>query len=122
MEKVVLDDGSVVKKKIYDVFGPLFFASANPLLTHFHYQTDPHLVEIHLRNTHIFDYSAMEMFNTLGKKYKDHGKQLHVKHMDVKSHRMVKKAHTLCEHFTYEVTEEELHEPIGLHVAHGAQL
>ena len=51
------------KVKIYILEGPLMFSNANRLPSIFNWNTDPDVVEIHLQNCNVYDYTAMNQLS-----------------------------------------------------------
>eukprot|EP00485_Elphidium_margaritaceum_P001824 CAMPEP_0202696342 /NCGR_PEP_ID=MMETSP1385-20130828/9629_1 /ASSEMBLY_ACC=CAM_ASM_000861 /TAXON_ID=933848 /ORGANISM="Elphidium margaritaceum" /LENGTH=649 /DNA_ID=CAMNT_0049352487 /DNA_START=55 /DNA_END=2004 /DNA_ORIENTATION=+ len=102
--------------KVYRLDGPLFFGNARSFVTEFSPKSDPDTVEIHLRDAYIYDFSAINALNTIGEKYKKLGKSIHLKHIKVKSRKLMSKAHDLLTHFTYDtITEVDTKGDIALH-------
>ena len=66
----VEEDGKVIKR-IYNMHGPLFFASAQKFVTFFNPKTDPELIEIHFleQGAILDDFSAIHALNVVGEKY-----------------------------------------------------
>eukprot|EP00483_Globobulimina_turgida_P011348 UN11370 len=87
---------------VYHFEGPLFFGNCRNLLDYFTPEMDPDVIEIHLRDSYIYDFSAMNALNAIGEEYKTLGKKVHLKHINMKSHRLITKAHSLVKYFTYE--------------------
>eukprot|EP00019_Armaparvus_languidus_P001667 CAMPEP_0168605598 /NCGR_PEP_ID=MMETSP0420-20121227/16075_1 /TAXON_ID=498008 /ORGANISM="Pessonella sp." /LENGTH=624 /DNA_ID=CAMNT_0008645111 /DNA_START=212 /DNA_END=2083 /DNA_ORIENTATION=- len=124
---IIEDEKTGAKKKIYMINGPLFFGTVAPFMHFFTYiRDDPDEVEIHLQRSSIYDYSGVDALNELGAKYKECGKTLHVKNLNVSSTSLIRKMDHLVEHFTYHIDEdvdnvdEVLDRPLGLNVTgHG---
>lgn len=70
--------GSDVRVKVYTVKGALFFASTRSLVEQFDPVDDPEHVYLDLRGSVISDFSAIDAVHTIGRKYKEAGKHLHV--------------------------------------------
>lgn len=68
-------------RKIYDVEGTLFFASAQNFLEQFNPRLDADDVEIDFRNARLFDHSAVEAVNSLAERYHRLDKQLKLRHL-----------------------------------------
>jgi len=62
--------------KIYEVTGPLHFAATTKFMTWFDAANDPDNVEVHFREAHIFDFSALHTLDVLTHSYKVKGKTL----------------------------------------------
>lgn len=71
------DDG----RKIYQVEGTLFFASAAEFLQKFSAREDPEHVEIDFARAKLMDHSAIEAVNNLADRYHRAGKQLKLRHL-----------------------------------------
>ena len=106
---VVMDEKRQMMKKIYKMRGPLFFASAQRFVTLFNPKTDPDLIEIHFIENGAFidDYSAIHALNVVGEKYGKYNKQVVVKHLEVKSQKLTKKASKLIRTFSIEIDDIE---------------
>lgn len=83
--------------KIYQLHGPLFFASASPFKEIFDVESDPDDVVIDFYYTRIYDQSGMEAVNSLAEKYRSVGKRLYVTHLNSKCRQMFDKAGDLIE-------------------------
>jgi len=111
---------------IYHFDGPIFFGNCRTLSHYFSPETDPNVIEIHLKDSNIYDYSAMQALNSIAEKYKKINKTVHLRHINLKSHKLISKANNLVKHFTYETYEDvietkaagdiTLEEPDHLHV------
>ncbi len=88
-------------KKIYQLRGPLFFASAQRFATWFDARNDPDLVEVHFDRdgTELSDYSGIHALNVVGQRYKKYGKRLMVRYLNKNSLRMLAKGDNLRRHF-----------------------
>jgi SulP family sulfate permease len=67
--------------KIYQLHGPLFFASVSSFRDLFDPASDPEDVVIDFYYTRVYDQSALEAINALAEKYEDCGKRLHLTHL-----------------------------------------
>lgn len=67
--------------KIYQLHGPLFFASVSSFRDLFDPASDPTDVVIDFYYTRVYDQSALEAINALAEKYEDCGKRLHLTHL-----------------------------------------
>lgn len=79
----VMDAKGQVKKKIYYIEGPLFFASAMRLPALFTPKEDPDMVEVHFshQSAVVYDFSGIHSLNIVGQKYKELGKAVVIKHL-----------------------------------------
>ncbi|MGV3640092.1 MAG: SulP family inorganic anion transporter [Adhaeribacter sp.] len=73
-----LDDAGV---KHYEVYGPLFFASASTFGTRFDVAGDPETVVIDFRESRVADMSGIDALNKLTARYQQAGKKLHLRHL-----------------------------------------
>lgn len=76
------EDGESVT---YDVRGPLFFASSNDLLEHFHYAEDPRRVVIDLTHAQIWDASTIAMLDAVVTRYARYQVKVEIKGLDTRS-------------------------------------
>ncbi len=67
--------------KIYQLHGPLFFASVANFKELFDPKKDPQDVVIDFYYTRVYDQSGLEAINTLAEKYRALGKRLHLTHL-----------------------------------------
>ena len=67
--------------KIYQLHGPLFFASATSFKDLFEVVEDPDDVVIDFYYTRVYDQSGLEAINVLADKYEAAGKRLHLTHL-----------------------------------------
>lgn len=71
------EDGS----KVYNIRGALFFGSVRNFVEGFDFANDPNIVYIDFNNCRIFDHSGIDGINNITAKYKNNGKELHLKHL-----------------------------------------
>jgi len=50
--------------------GPLLFSNANQLPSIFNWNGDPNIVEVHLQNCTVHDFTAINALNNVAEKYK----------------------------------------------------
>ncbi len=67
--------------KVYQLHGPLFFASTASFNDLFHPSTDPNEVAIDFYFSRVYDQSGLEAINTLADRYSRIGKRLHLRHL-----------------------------------------
>ena len=67
--------------KHYEVYGPLFFGSVSAFNEKFDVSGDPSEVIIDFRESRVVDMSAIEALNKLTERYKEKGKNLHLRHL-----------------------------------------
>lgn len=125
-EATVMTNPDGTKTKVIHVSGDVFFASTMELLSRIRpHEDDPENVEIHFRASQVADFSGMHVLNVLAEQYKQLGKKLHLRHLNVSSTKLLRKADDLAEHFSYDVVVKEHaaeatvepEEPFRLHVA-----
>ncbi len=78
--------------KVYQLHGPLFFASTTQFKELFDTRTDPAVVVINFYYTRVYDQSAMEAIHVVAKKYLQLGKQLHLTHLSAECRQMLERA------------------------------
>ena len=83
--------------KVYQLHGPLFFASVSSFKEMFDVHSDPEDVVIDFYYTRVYDQSGLEAINTLAEKYTRSGKRLHLTHLSPECRRLLDKAGDLVE-------------------------
>ncbi len=83
--------------KIYQLHGPLFFASVSSFKEMFDVANDPDDVVIDFYYTRVYDQSALEAINGLAEKYVAAGKRLHLTHLSDECRKLLDKAGDLVE-------------------------
>ncbi|TWU15391.1 SulP family inorganic anion transporter [Allorhodopirellula heiligendammensis] len=83
--------------KIYQLHGPLFFASVSSFKDMFNVAEDPEDVVIDFYYTRVYDQSAIEAINTVSEKYLAAGKRLHLTHLSEECRKLLDKAGDLVE-------------------------
>ncbi|HEX7368018.1 MAG TPA: SulP family inorganic anion transporter [Pelobium sp.] len=78
--------------KHYEIYGPLFFASAANFNDKFEPQTDPQEVIVDFKESKIADMSGIDAVNKLTERYKKAGKTLHLKHLSADCLQLLKNA------------------------------
>lgn len=68
-------------RKVYRLFGPLFFGSVTSFQRLFDPKKDPDDVVIDFSQSRVLDHSALEAIDTLGERYKKNGKKFHLRHL-----------------------------------------
>ncbi len=89
-----IDDHGV---KHYEIYGPLFFASATTFLTKFDAKNDPDHVIIDFAESKVMDQSAIEAINKVTEKYLSQGKTIHLRHLSKDCVRLIKRAQQICQ-------------------------
>ena len=86
-------------KKIYELDGPLFFASVTSFNEQFDVENDPTEVVIDFKKARVMDSSGAEAIDALTEKYKKAGKKLTLRHLSEDCKKTLKAAGPFC---TYE--------------------
>jgi len=83
--------------KIYQLHGPLFFASVTSFKDLFDPKSDPDDVVIDFYYTRVYDQSGLEAIHTLAEKYDQYGKRLHLTHLSSECRDLLDRAGDLVE-------------------------
>ncbi len=83
-------------RKIYELDGPLFFASVTSFNEQFDVENDPSEVIIDFKKARVMDSSGAEAIDGLTDKYKKAGKKLTLRHLSEDCKRMLKTAGPFC--------------------------
>jgi SulP family sulfate permease len=83
--------------KIYQLHGPLFFASVSSFKEMFDPAEDPDDVVIDFYYSRVYDQSGLEAINGLAEKYENLGKRLHLTHLSPECKTLLNKAGDLVE-------------------------
>ena len=83
--------------KIYELHGPLFFASVNNFQDLFDPKNDPDDVVVEFQHSRVMDHSAIEAIDSLAERYLNAGKRLHLRHLSEDCQLVLKKAGDLVE-------------------------
>ena len=83
--------------RIYQLHGPLFFASVTSFKDMFDVSSDPDDVVIDFYYTRVYDQSGLEAINWLAEKYESCGKRLHLTHLSPECRKLLDKAGDLVE-------------------------
>jgi len=86
-------------RKIYELDGPLFFASVTSFNEQFDAVNDPEIVVIDFKNARVMDSSGSEAIDAITDKYKKAGKKLTLRHLSKDCKKALKSAGPFC---TYE--------------------
>ena len=84
-------------RRVYELTGPLFFASINNFREQFNPKDDPQDVVLDFRNSRVSDHSALEAIDALADKYIAAGKTLHLRHLSQECQQLLIKAGNLVE-------------------------
>jgi len=83
--------------KIYQLHGPLFFASAASFKKLFDTAGDPDDVVIDFYFTRVYDQSGLEAINNIAEAYAKRGKRVHLRHLSEECQQLLSKADDLVE-------------------------
>lgn len=83
--------------RIYQLHGPLFFASVSSFKDMFDVANDPDDVVIDFYYSRVYDQSGLEAINWLAEKYEGSGKRLHLTHLSPECRKLLDKAGDLVE-------------------------
>ena len=83
-------------KKIYELNGPLFFASVTSFNEQFDVINDPKEVVIDFKQARVMDSSGAEAIDALTEKYKKEGKKLTLRHLSEDCKKVLKTAGPFC--------------------------
>ncbi|MFK7736804.1 MAG: SulP family inorganic anion transporter [Pirellulaceae bacterium] len=83
--------------KIYQLHGPLFFASVTSFKDMFDVKSDPDDVVIDFYYTRVYDQSGLEAINALAERYEAADKRLHLTHLSAECRQLLDKAGDLVE-------------------------
>ena len=99
--------------KHYEIYGPLFFASATTFNEKFDVHDDPDEVIIDFAESRVVDMSAIEALNKITDRYQRVGKVVHLKHLSADCKKLLKNAEKIIdvnvlEDPTYKVVVDEI--------------
>ncbi len=83
--------------KVYELNGPLFFASVHNFQDIFDPKNDPDDVVVDFQNSRVTDHSAIEAIDKLAERYNKEHKRLHLKHLSKECRQLLKTAEKLVE-------------------------
>ncbi len=83
--------------KIYQLHGPLFFASVSSFKEMLEPGTDPDDVVLDFYYSRVYDQSGLEAINSMAEKYESLGKRLHLTHLSPECRTLLEKAGDLVE-------------------------
>ncbi len=83
--------------KVYQIHGPLFFASVNSFKDLFDPANDPDDVVIDFYYTRVYDQSGLEAINFIADRYSTLGKRVHLTHLSEECQKLLGKAGDLVE-------------------------
>ncbi|MDD2641028.1 MAG: SulP family inorganic anion transporter [Arcobacteraceae bacterium] len=85
-------------KKVYELYGPLYFNSTQSFLEIFDIQNDPKNVVIDFKNTRVVDQAAINAIEHLVERYKQEHKTLRIKHLSAHCKKALTHAAYYCEY------------------------
>ena len=83
--------------RIYQLHGPLFFASTSSFNALFDPENDPDDVVIDFYYTRVYDQSGLEAINKLAESYRNKNKRLHLRHLSDECRQLLDRASDLVE-------------------------
>lgn len=83
--------------KVYELEGPLFFASVKNFQDLFDPKNDPDDVVVEFQNSRVYDHSAIEAIDSLAERYLNVKKRLHLRHLSPECTKLLQKAGDLVE-------------------------
>ena len=83
--------------KVYELRGPIFFASVSSFKELFTPEDDPEHVVIEFQRSRVSDHSGIEALDGLAEKYQALGKKLHLRHLSPECRQLLSRADDLCE-------------------------
>ena len=92
--------------KIYQLHGPLFFASTTQFKEIFDPKNDPDCVIIDFYFTKVYDHSALEAIHSVAQRYSQVGKTLHLTHLSQECREMLQNAQELI---SFQISDEPQH-------------
>ncbi|MEL5847866.1 MAG: SulP family inorganic anion transporter [Candidatus Igneacidithiobacillus chanchocoensis] len=99
-------------RRIYEVEGTLFFASAHQFSELFSPKNDPENVVIDFKRARIIDHSAIEAINSLVERYERRGKRLQLRHLCKDCLELLNNAKDICvfdiDDPTYHIADNKL--------------
>ena len=84
-------------RKIYEIYGPLFFGSTSTFLEKFEINSDPRIIVIDLKESRIVDMSAIESLHIITSKYAQQDKIVILRHLSKDSIRLLENAKRVIE-------------------------
>ncbi len=99
--------------KHYEIYGPLFFASATTFSEKFDVLNDPDEIIIDFAESRVADMSAIEILNKITERYEKVGKKVHLKHLSPDCKELLKNAEQIIdvnviEDPTYKVSVDKI--------------
>jgi len=83
--------------KHYEIYGPLFFGSAQAFAEKFDVKNDPDCVIIDFKESRVNDMSGIEALNKITERYAKAGKELHLRHLSPDCLQLLKDAEAIID-------------------------
>jgi sulfate permease, SulP family len=84
-------------RKVYEIYGPLFFGSTSAFLEKFEISDDPNEIIIDLKESRVVDMSAIDALNLITQKYAQQNKNVILRHLSQDSIRLLNNAKGVIE-------------------------
>ncbi|MEG0931360.1 SulP family inorganic anion transporter [Algoriella sp.] len=84
-------------RKVYEIYGPLFFGSTSTFLDKFEINSDPKEIIIDLKESRVVDMSAIDSLNLITHKYAQQNKTVILRHLSQDSIRLLNNAKSVIE-------------------------
>lgn len=84
-------------RKVYEIYGPLFFGSTSTFLDKFEINSDPNEIVIDLKESRVVDMTAIEALHTITSKYSQLNKIVILRHLSKDSIRLLENAKGVIE-------------------------
>ncbi|MGL1931922.1 MAG: SulP family inorganic anion transporter [Desulfotalea sp.] len=85
--KSIKEDGT----KVYEIWGPLFFASSQAFTSKFDAKGDPEKIEIDFAESRVSDYSGIEAISSIIEKYAKENKQVKLKRLSTDCKKLLRR-------------------------------
>lgn len=84
-------------RKVYEIYGPLFFGSVTAFLEKFDINDDPKNIVIDLKESRVVDMSAIDALNLITSKYNQQNKHVILRHLSEDSIKLLANAKSIIE-------------------------
>ena len=84
-------------RKVYEIYGPLFFGSVTAFYEKFDVIDDPAEIIIDMKESRVADMSAIEAINVITSKYANRNKKVILRHLSTDSIQLLNNAHSVIE-------------------------
>lgn len=92
--------------KVYEIWGPLFFASSQTFTSKFDPKGDPQIVEIDFMESRVSDYSGIEAISNIIDKYQREGKEVRLKHLSDDCKKLLRRTDKKYQQFIVEKVDD----------------